>query len=421
MLDRTAAPALHDIEALSFPAPEVMTLDNGTSLVVNRADHLEVVRLEFIFRAGNWFERKPGVSFFTIKSMSDGTKKRTSNEVAGLIDSYGSFLELDHGLDYSTLSISFPVRHFKEILAIIRELLFDSVFPEQELKIRKQRRIQSLKIEEKKNNLVANKAFRELLFQSNHPYGRKLTEPKINDLEPEDLRNFYDLHIRSYYGIYLTGNVPDELIKLVQQYFGQNQQELQNSGAFFPEGEQEEKEKVITKPESVQSSVRLGNFAIARKHPDYFKLAFTTVILGGYFGSRLIQNIREDKGLTYGIYAQIINLKNNHYWMISTETKKELLETCKDEIISELRGLIQNPPTKQEITTVKNYITGSLLNSMSNPFQVTEKFKMIRLYELPSDYFDAYLDAIHRYQADDCIDMSKQYLNPDDMLSVVVT
>jgi predicted Zn-dependent peptidase len=420
MLDRKKAPEYKQIKPFQIEKPDHTVLDNGVHLWAFHSKNPEVCKLEFIFRAGNWYEKKPGISFFTINMLADGTAKRKSEEISNLIDGYGAFLELNHGMDYSTMVLYTPSKFLSQVLLLAREIMFEANFPDKELNIRKQRRVQQLKIEEKKNNVLATKRMKEALFQPNHPYGRRLTESKIKDIDVNEIINFHKHIILSSFEVILSGAWNQDHIKLINQYFGQRKLEPNSATAFFPLGSQETGRIYIEKPKSVQSSIRIGTLSIRKKDEDYIKLMLTNVVFGGYFGSRLIKNIREEKGLTYGISSLLVNLKNHAYQVIATEANKDLTENVVEEVYNEIDNICRNDIPQEELDTARNYLLGNFLSQFSNVFSFSEKFKNVHLYEMDLSYYDRFFREIKNVTPSDCREMANKYLKTNEFSEVIV-
>jgi predicted Zn-dependent peptidase len=174
------------------------------------------------------------------------------------------------------------------------------------------------------------------------------------------------------------------------------------------------------KKDAVQTSIRIGKKLFTRNHPDYLKFTVLNETLGGYFGSRLMKNIREEKGLTYGISSQIAPMLQEGYFVIGTDVKKELASKALEEIYNELEKLQNEPVGDEELQTVKNYMIGSYSNSITTPFSLANKFKTLHFNGLSYDYYDNYMTAIQKVNAKDLMQMAKKYFDRTSFTEVLV-
>ncbi|MCF2489998.1 pitrilysin family protein [Dyadobacter sp. CY347] len=420
-IDRTIAPEFRVINAVNLPDPQTYTLDNGTSLHVINIGDQPVIRLEVIFEAGNWYENEIGAAFFAIKMLSEGTRSKASAEISEAFDRIGAFTEMTHTADRIGIVVYALSRFLPEVLPLVSELIRDAVFPEKEFQDLRNINIQNLRVNKEKNAYLATTAFRAKLFGGNHPYGQSQEEENIAAISIEAVKEHYQQYIKNgKFTVVLAGQVGVNDIKVVNEQLGKNQTEasvppLKN----FEQSVYVNAEVVVERPESVQSSIRMGRKLFNRHHPDYFKMLVTNEILGGYFGSRLMKNIREEKGLTYGISSHLVTLRKEGYYMIGTDVKKEFTQQTIDEIKKEIYKLQTEPVGEEELQTVKNFMAGEFAGSLNTAFEVADRQKILLLDGLPTDFFKHYIDQIHATTAEDVLAMASQYLRPEDMVTVI--
>ena len=309
MLDRSTPPLYQVIDHIDIPKVQSKYLENGVALHVLNAGEQPVIRIELIFPAGHTVDEKKGCSYFTVKMLGEGTKHRSSKEITAYIDQFGAFIDYNHGVDRVSISLFTLSKYLKDLLPILKELILEPVFPENELNNIKNITIQNLKVNQEKNSFVASRKFRELLFGVNHPYSSNLEEEHILLIEPEDLKQHFEKSIfQQKFDVFLVGKVGADEIALVDTYFGKmnfNPPLQDKPEVVFQRSP--ELHHIVSKDDALQSSIRIGRELFTKSHPDYFKMAVTNEIFGGYFGSRLMKNIREEKGFTYGIYSSIVN------------------------------------------------------------------------------------------------------------------
>jgi len=393
MLDRKSAPEFAEIKNFNLPTPEVITLTNGVPLVHFDNVCQEVIKVELIFKAGKWFEPKRGASQFTAQMLEKGTAKRNSFQIAEEFDQLGASVEISPGFDFTSISLYTLSKNIKKALPILCEIATSPSFPETEFGLMKDIYKQNLKINNKKNSHVASKKIRQSIFGSHHPYGSSLEESDIDNLTHEDLIHFFKERF-SLHEIYVTGKVDIETKNMLSENFSDFHIPIVDGQKIILDNKLGKSSEYIEIPESVQSSLRLGKKIINRSDPDYASLVLVNHVLGGYFGSRLMKNIREEKGLTYGIHSSISTLKNDAFFVVGTDVNKENRELAIEEIKMEIKKLQQDLIYPDELKAAKNHLLGSLQLETANPFSVVEKIKVIRLNQLSSNFYGSLFTSI---------------------------
>jgi zinc protease len=361
MLDRTQAPAFVSIN--SFELPEIQRLNDNSDLPVYYLENknLSVFRLELVFRAGSWFGKNSTDAFFTSQCLSMGTKNKSTQEINQIFEGMGVQFECTQGFEYFTVRILGLNTYFETSVDLLFEILQGAIFSENDLEISKDSQIQAYKIGLEKPEVLVNHMFRERLFGENR-YGKVISDEDIKLVKRDSLVEFYNnLIAQSFFKSYLSGNVSSTQIAFylskIKDLNVKNQNSLQLHMAkpkqvFFEKSEKEN---------SLQAAIKMGNLSIGRNHADYIAFLVYNTILGGYFGSRLMKNIREEKGLTYGISSSSSPFGPNWVWSINSSVKKENVEIVLSEIAKEMQILKTSLVSDSEITTVKNYIAGSIL------------------------------------------------------------
>ena len=425
MLDRTISPNFQTIKSINFPPAQVINLSNGIPLYVINVGEQPVIKIEFSFEAGNWQETQNGVSLFTAKMITEGTSKHSSAQISEYFDKFGSFTESGQGLDRANFIVYGLKKHLPSLLPMVQELLQDSVFPEKELDSLKNTQLNSLQVNSGKTAFIANKTFRKTIFGDVHPYGNSLDETAIAGINQAVLLDFY----RNYwqekpFKIYLSGNISDTEIALMEEYFGglvvgedtkhgANNNDTNN-------GTNGGTTILIEKEGAIQSSIRMGKQLMTRKHPDYFPMLLLNEILGGYFGSRLMKNIREEKGLTYGISSNLALFTQAGYFVIGTDVKREFTQQTIDEIHKEIKILQTELISENELETVKNYMVGSLAGSLNTPFDIADRYKVIFSENLPLGFYKNYIPNIQQISAIQLLETANKYLAIESLTEIVV-
>ncbi|RZL40752.1 MAG: insulinase family protein, partial [Pedobacter sp.] len=319
MLNRTNAPEFKQVNEINFIAPKAQQLANGIKVFTVNAGEQELVRIEFIFENVNYDQSKP-LQAVTVNSLiNNGTKSLSAKEIAEKVDYYGAFLQTEYGADHTTITLHSLNKHLVSVLPIVWSIFNESIFPQQELDIFIQNQKQKLQVNLQKNDFLARKTFANTIF-GNTAYGSDIAAADYDTLNREDLLAYFKAAYKPENCVIIAaGKFEDKEFRLLDQFFG-NSWENNNTSAVnqFHFSAVEGSEIYIEKDDAVQSALRLGNLTINRTHQDFAKLQILNTLLGGYFGSRLMANIREDKGYTYGIGSGIASLKHAGYFFIAT-------------------------------------------------------------------------------------------------------
>lgn len=392
MVDRSVAPAFITPGKFELPKPIVQPLRNGGTLYALNAGTQPVIKLEFVFKAGIIFEQRPGISLFTSKMLMEGTSTYDSKTIAGTLDQYGAFSEIQPGFDFANFVIHIPKDHFRRVLPVIQEILYHPVFPLHELDLMKQIQVQQVSVNEQKNSYLASRQFRAKLFPD-HPYGHMLTTDSIERVNADWLEKFYQQRFHGRFDIFLTGQFDETMLAQISELSAMATDVPELPIKYTSKGEPFFVEK-LPKEGSLQSSIQMGRKCISRSHPDFPVLLLLNEVFGGYFGSRLMQNIREEKGFSYSIYSHAALLKEDSYFVIGTDVKKDTRDQTIEEIEKEIRRIKTEPIGTTEINEARNHLKGSILNTLTTPFALTEKWKNIYLYGLGTDFYDRLFDRV---------------------------
>ncbi len=421
MLNRTLSPDFKSIEDIHFIHPLEKKLKNGIPVFLFEASDQRLVRLEFIFEHVNWDPELPALAFATCGLLNAGTRQLSAIEIAEKVDYYGAFFQTEYGADQTTLTLYSLSHSLVEILPLLQNLLTESVFPQQELEIYVQNQKQKLQVNLQKNDFLARRTFAATLFGQT-PYGSGIEMTDYDRLRQVDLLAYFRAAIQpAYCTIVLAGGGVLKAFDLLETFFGGSWSEsLPASLNSFQFTAAKSEPVFLQRPESVQSAIRMGGLAISRKHPDFPALQVVNTLLGGYFGSRLMANIREDKGFTYGIGSAVVSLKHAGYFFIATEVGAHVCEEALKEIYKEVHLLQAEKVTDEELSLVRNYMLGSLLGSLENIFSHADKFKNVYFAGLGMDYYDHYVQVVKEINPETVQQIAQIYLQSEHFLQVVV-
>ncbi|MEY3417829.1 MAG: hypothetical protein RL060_1941 [Bacteroidota bacterium] len=421
-LDRKTPPMPQAIEQFNLAKASSHALSNGTGVHFINLGEQKIVRIEFIINAGTWNELEKGQSYFALKMLNEGTSKLNATAIAEFIANYGAFLEFNHGADRINITLYALEKHLKTLIPLVADLLQDSQYKTQDFLNLKNITNQGLKVNLEKTSFVASRLFREKLFGTKHPYGSNFEVKEVEQLAIDQVKKFYQQFIKGLHNlqIFVAGSYDQDLIfKLLNDNFGQHTNVIATNKSIVTTGDKV-KNFSIEKEGALQTSIRLGKQIMNRTHPDYQKFLVVNEILGGFFGSRLMKNIREDKGFTYGIGSSINVFEHEAYLVIGTDVKKEVAAQTLEEIAKEINILQTTLVDEEELAIVKNYILGSFMGSINTPFSLIDKYKTLHYSKLNYDYYDRYYATISQISAETVREIAQQYLNYDDMVKISV-
>ncbi len=416
-LDRTQAPPFQLSRNYSLAQPEVFQLSEEIRFFLFRDIQQDVVKLEMVFSAGKWFESKPGISHFTSQMLQKGTLARNSFQVAEAIDSLGAHLEITPGFDVVSISLFSLRKNLLAAFRIVIELLSEPAFDESELRLMKDIFIQNLKVNNEKPSVVASKEIRKAVFGNDHPYGSAIVESEVAQITSADLKQFFQKELKLN-SVFLVGRLSPEEVDQITRLIPTTLLRKKTSPMYTPTTG---KSVVIRKEGSVQTSIRLGKKCIARAdNLKYFDAVMFNHLLGGYFGSRLMKNIREEKGLTYGIYSSLHHFQNDSFWLIGAEVNRENATRAIDEIRFEIKALQNELVSQDELEVARNYFIGSWQSENSTLFSVAEKIQTLHLHGLPEDYYAHLLEYIQHITPVQIQSIANTYFDTSDIIEVQV-
>ena len=425
MLNRTIAPNIKDaIEFdLHLKPYEKFILDNGVEVYAIDAGAQDVLQLEMVFNAGNSYETNNGVAAATSYMLKNGTSKKTAFEINEHFEYYGGYC--NRGCQNETASISLHTlsKHLSVLLPVIKEMITDSIFPEEELAIFKQNSKQKLSVSLQKCDFVANRLIDAYLFGKDHPYGKYLVAEDYEALTTAQLKNhFQQYYLNGQCVIFVAGKLPEDLFKQLNEQFGKLALKPGNKELIKTDIEpaSTKKYRILNDAEGVQGAIRIARPFPNRHHPDFMKMMVLNTVFGGFFGSRLMSNIREDKGYTYGIHSYVQNQFHDTALIISTEAGKDVSEATVEEVYNEMKILREELIDEEELLLVRNYLIGNILGDLDGPFHIIGRWKNIILNNLDEQYFYDTINMIKTITAEDLKELANKYLNPEEFYELVV-
>ena len=421
MLNRQIPPPLQEIKNYKLPIPNKYILDNGIPVYEMNTGTQDILKVELLFHSGRWFEEKALASKLTAALLREGTARVTGATIAEQIDFYGASLRFPSNLDTAHIQMYCLTKHLKNVLPVLEEILSKPAFPEKELQSISQRSKERLKIDLENNDTVAYRTVTELMYGKNHPYGYNSVPSLYDEIGRDDLVNHYQKnYVAGNCFVMVSGKTNKETISLINKHLGQVIPKGKSERKKFDFEPSEKRNLIVPKKDSLQTAIRISKRLFNREHADYQKMYILNTILGGYFGSRLMQNLREAKGYTYNIYSALDPMMMDGYFMVGTEARSEVAKETIKEIYSEFRRLRTELVPKEELDMVKNYLLGTLLTAVDGPFNASEVVKMILVNNLPSNYYSLLIDTIKDISSSDIQELANNYLQEDSFYEVIV-
>ena len=419
---RLQLPPTHKISKIQLPKLTIQTLANGIPVHVLNAGTQEVIRLELIFEAGRWYEKAKLIARTTAQLIKSGTADESAEQIADFFEFYGSALSIQEGFNHVVVELYCLVKHFERLIIKLSALLENPVFPQKELDNFKKIAREQLKLQLKKNDIVAYRLFTEQIFGSEHPYGYNSEIKDFDTVEREHLSEHYALNFKSSTcRIFISGKVSDRELQLLETSMGilNNENPPTQKKHALPSYSAQRKEARVSE-KKLQASIRIGLPIFTYNHPDRSGFYMMNMILGGFFGSRLMQNLREKNGFTYGIYSAMEHLVEGGYWYIHSDVGMQYFEAALKEIYIEIDRMKNDRISIKELEMVKNYTLGMQLNLTDGVFNMASIHKQLILAGQTHKDFERFIDSIMNIKAQNIQDLAIKYLNTDQLTEIIV-
>ena len=412
-------PVLTVPASLVVPQAVCRELANGVKCYLLDASEFEVLRVSFVFRAGSAVQPKPFVASATANLLAEGSERLTAAEIAERLDYHGSWFDVNIDRDYVYIGFATLSRFFRETLDVAAEILLRPAFPEEELAAYCAKRKQRLAIERAKVEVQAREAFAQMLFGPKHPYGISSPEAAYDALTREDVAGFY----RQFYTadncfVVCSGRVGEAEFAAVEALATQLPPAGAPASRPWPAIETGCGHYVVH-PGAVQSSIRVGRLLFPRQHPDFVGMQVVAAALGGYFGSRLMQNLREQHGYTYGVAAAMVNFERAGYLAIAAQVGAEVTDAALREIYAEIERLRSEPMPDEELMLVKNIMAGEMMRILDGPFGIADVTIENILCGTDNRIIGENLARIRAMTPRELRDLAQKYLKQEDLVTVI--
>ena len=422
MLNRHTPPPIQPT-SLDFRKPVQRVLRNGIPLHVIEAGQLDAVRIDFVFSAGQWHQDHKLQALFACRMLREGCRGYTSAEFAERLDYYGAWLDLSVAMNRTFVTLYTLKKHFATTLELVHRMLTEPSYSEEQFRIVCDNNKAQLMVNLQKGDVQAMRALRRSLYGEEHPCGKQVNPEDYDALQLAHVVDFYHRHYGSRTcRIYLSGDVDEPLLARVESLFGM---------AEWGSGEKIRNEELgirnsqpstlnLQLSTAVQDSIRMGCLLIDVNHPDYLPLRVLTAVLGGYFGSRLMKNIREEKGYTYHIGSDLVTNTTQVMFLIHCEAQAGKAEEVIGEVHREMQRLQSELIPDDELRMVRNYMIGEICRNYESAFSLTDAYIFMEHLGLPLTHLEQTIDAIRTTDAPRLQQLAQRYLRPDLLHTVVV-
>jgi len=421
MLNRKNAPSIHAVRNLILPQTRLVRLDNGIPVYILDFPDQGIVKIEAVFRAGRPEETKRITARATSRLMREGTRARTGAEIAEHFDFYGASLNTPSNLDTASFMLLSLKKYAHELIPDFAEILQEPLFPEVELDTFKRTNMQELQVELEKPEVVAYRKITECIFGEHHPYGYNSTPEDYLALTREDLLAYYDTwYVPSNCLLFAGGHIDDSVLDMLNRHFGQYKKNGQTPHYQTIETLSIPGKLHIPHPDSLQTAIKIGRRSFTRHHPDANGFFVLNTIFGGYFGSRLMMNIREKRGYTYNIYSTNDTYLHGGCFYISTEVTPDKVKQTLKEIFGEMKRLREKSVEESELDMVRNYLLGMLLNGLDGPLNTSDLVKGLIVEDLTPEAYQEMVDTIRNITPAQIQELAGRYFQVEDFWTITV-
>ncbi len=423
MLDRSIQPFIREPEQLEVPSPERRVMPNGIPLYILNAGDNEVVRIDLLMEGGRWQQTQRLQALFTNRMLREGTRRYSAAAIAEKLDYYGAWLELSSASEYAYVTLYSLNKYLPQTLDVFESIVKEPVFPEKELGVIVDNNIQQFLVNSSKVDFLAHRTLINAVYGDKHPCGQLVQEKDYHLINPSVLQSFYDCYYHSgNCSIYLSGKVGEDTVRCIETLFGNEpfgKGFRKPEKTFYLPETSPEKRFFAERADAMQSAVRMGMLSLDRRHPDYLKMRVLVTLLGGYFGSRLMSNIREEKGYTYGISAGIMPYPDSGLFVINTETANEFVEPLIKEVYHEIDRLQNDLVPDEELAMVRNYMLGDMCRNYESAFSLADAWIFIHTSGLSHSYVTDAVDAVKTITPEEIRELASRHLCKETLKEVV--
>lgn len=418
---RNIPPKVWGVDRVEYIEPNRHLLDNGVELFTMNSGNQEVVKIDFSFKAGSWYGKSRLDSTMAASMLQEGTKNHKASEIANIFDFYGAQFSSASSYDNNYISLLSLKKYLPNLLPIVSEIIRESSFPEEEFEILRAKRKQRAIVDAERVGLIAQKGFLRNLFGDVHPYAPVASPDFYDTIRREEVQSHFNQFYRpETMTITASGFIDCIVIQQIEDHFSSSwgkrgQVELINNHRL-PVAD---RTVFFGKEGANQNAIAIGKLFPTQNHPDYPGIKLLCTILGGYFGSRLMSNIREDKGYTYSIQASPISFIHNGVFLVFAEVKTDKTDETVSEIFHEIQKLSDELISQEELIPIQNYMLGRILEDFDGPFARAQTFASLREANLDFEYYNRLINTIKMATPLEIRELSQKYLAIETMSTII--
>lgn len=416
-LNRKQTPATKDFRQLIIPQTRKLLLDNGIPLIVLDSGSQEVNRLSFIWDGGICETAYPSTASLAVSLMREGTNRHSGAEISEIFEFNGAWIKSAVHSHHSSIVAYSLNSKTDQVFPILSETICEPVFPERETVVIRDKMVRKAELDNEKVDFHSALANRKQVMGEKHPLAQSDTPEIIQNITPSDLKQFHDyVFSPSTCSIYLSGRITPQVEDAVNRNFGFWKAESGGCKPNFVPFIQSDNHTVLVKRKgSLQSAVRMAIPTIGRQNKDYIALRIAVTALGGFFGSRLMSNIREDKGYTYGISASLLGYSEGGVISIGSQCDNKYVDVLTTEVRKEVGRMTSDGLSDEELSRLKKYMVSQLAATLDSPFSIMDYYENMRLAGTPADYFESQLNEINEITSHRIKEISRRYLLDDNI------
>ena len=393
---------------------------NGVDIHVINTSEYEVIRVSFVFHAGTRSQQHPFVASATANMLAEGSKDYTSQQLAEKLDYYGSYFDVNIDRDYVYITFCSLKKFFAQTAELIEQIILYPTFPEKEVATYCAKRRQQLTIERRKVETRAREQFAQAIFGEVHPYGISSDEKEYDSITRVQIENHYRrLYTAQNCMIVCSGSISENVLQQISKIAEQIPSTAECFNDQIPPFKTSHT-NIVKHEGALQSSIRMGRLLFPRTHPDFIPMQVLSTILGGYFGSRLMQNLRERNGFTYGVFSAMVNFQHTGYLALATQVGKEVTHAALEQIDHEINILRTEKVEEEELMLVKNIMAGEMMRILDGPFGIADVTTENILCGFDNSHIQHNLERIRQTSSEEILSLAQKYLDPKDMVTVVV-
>ena len=424
-LRRNKEPEYKLLKKLSISKPDVIYSKAGFPMYLLPIQDQEIVKIDFVFNAGDYYASKALASLSTLSMLQEGSLTQTAESIAERLDFLGSYLSCSTTKDKAVISLCSLEKHLAESVKIVTDFILHPSFPEDKFATHLSKRKERYKIDIERVEVLSQKKLAQVLFGGEHPYGRSCHIDDFSTITRNDIVQFHtNNYVAENLKIVLCGNLKSSEVKNIIHYLSELPINTSNNGVNKNEYQivsDIEQKHFIEKENAVQSSINIGKILVNRTHKDFVPLQVLNTVLGGYFGSRLMSNVREDKGYTYGIGSGIISYEKSGYFIITTRVGKEVVLPALDAIYHEIKRLRTEQIPQDELDMVKTYMLSTIVRNFDGALATSEMLRNTFDYNIDfHKYYQQFWSRVKKIQAKELQQLANDYFNENSMYEVVV-